>query len=139
MYILEGVYNVNISGWLVDRLFSPAFYFPPFCCFAARLLSEPFHVRAEVIHGFGRGSRELGIPTANLDMTVVEACLGEGLENGVYFGLAEKGGEVFDSVLSFGYNPFYNNDKRTMVCFFPLTLSVLCFHLSLSLCGLSIC
>ncbi len=37
------------------------------CDVAARLLTRPFTVRGEVIHGDKRG-RELGYPTANLDM-----------------------------------------------------------------------
>ena len=29
---------------------------------------EPVVLVAKVVHGFGRGSKELGIPTANMDM-----------------------------------------------------------------------
>ena len=29
-------------------------------------LSEPIRLRAEVVHGFGRGSKLLGFPTANM-------------------------------------------------------------------------
>ena len=29
-------------------------------------LMEPVMLRAEVVHGFGRGSKQLGFPTANL-------------------------------------------------------------------------
>ena len=32
----------------------------------------PVRVSGTVVHGFGRGSKELGIPTANMDSRVVE-------------------------------------------------------------------
>ena len=32
----------------------------------------PMRVSGTVVHGFGRGSKELGIPTANMDSRVVE-------------------------------------------------------------------
>lgn len=61
----------------------------------------PFPIRAggEVIKGFGRGSKELGIPTANLP---IEGCSIGGhndIESGIYFGwagLEEDGDTVED-------------------------------------------
>lgn len=51
---------------------------------------EPFPVkieRTEVIPGFGRGSSDLGFPTANIDVTKNEQLLK--LDAGVYFGFAK--------------------------------------------------
>lgn len=47
----------------------------------------PFFARGEVVHGFGRGSKELGIPTANFPDDVV-VNLPEQLTCGVYCGFA---------------------------------------------------
>lgn len=92
-----------------------------------------------IINGFGRGSTELGIPTANIDITELSNEINE-LKLGVYFGYAKltplksqcdtielrKDGEsveynygklltedelkVLPIVLSVGLNPFYNKD-----------------------------
>lgn len=47
----------------------------------------PFFARGTVVHGFGRGSKELGVPTANFPDDVVEN-LPEQLSCGVYCGFA---------------------------------------------------
>jgi len=54
-----------------------------------RALSPPVRMRGEVVRGFGRGSKSLGIPTANLasEAPGVAPAL-EGLPAGVYFGWA---------------------------------------------------
>ena len=38
-----------------------------------RLLESPLLLKGTVVRGFGRGSKELGIPTANLDTAALEA------------------------------------------------------------------
>ena len=38
-----------------------------------RLLESPLLLKGTVVRGFGRGSKELGIPTANLDSAALEA------------------------------------------------------------------
>ncbi len=88
-----------------------------------------------VIRGFGRGSKELGIPTgfslyffyyilANLSDNVIEA-LPNSMHSGVYAGFAQiENGPVIKMVMSLGWNPFYKNIKRSMVLhhyFFVLT------------------
>eukprot|EP00092_Neocalanus_flemingeri_P039875 GFUD01043430.1.p1 GENE.GFUD01043430.1~~GFUD01043430.1.p1 ORF type:complete len:137 (+),score=46.40 GFUD01043430.1:60-470(+) len=55
----------------------------------------PHYAKGPIVKGFGRGSTELGFPTANFSEEVDE-------------------GPVFDMVMSVGYNPFYNNEKRAM-------------------------
>eukprot|EP00056_Hartaetosiga_gracilis_P008312 m.118463 g.118463 ORF g.118463 m.118463 type:complete len:160 (+) comp12893_c8_seq2:43-522(+) len=70
-------------------------------------------LQGEVVKGFGRGSKELGIPTANFPEDVVES-LPEDVQQGIYYGWAQVGkGEVIESVMSVGWNPFYNNTKRS--------------------------
>ncbi|KAJ1657306.1 riboflavin kinase [Dispira simplex] len=71
----------------------------------------PVYLQGHVQHGFGRGSKELGIPTANLpEDEVHRAC--KNLKTGVYFGWAQvNDGPVYDMVMSLGWNPYYKNEK----------------------------
>ena len=76
----------------------------------------PFFVRGQVVHGFGRGGRQLGFPTANLADDVVHSLPPE-LINGVYYGWAsvgKKSSEVFPAVMSLGWNPHFSNKKRSL-------------------------
>lgn len=74
----------------------------------------PVFARGEVIRGFGRGSKELGIPTANFPDKVVEE-LPEGIETGIFFGWAKvDSSPVYPMVVSIGWNPYYNNTKKTI-------------------------
>eukprot|EP00123_Amoebidium_parasiticum_P012911 comp21653_c2_seq1/m.30440 comp21653_c2_seq1/g.30440 ORF comp21653_c2_seq1/g.30440 comp21653_c2_seq1/m.30440 type:complete len:185 (-) comp21653_c2_seq1:211-765(-) len=74
----------------------------------------PLCLKGEVVRGFGRGSKDLGIPTANFPEFVVED-IPEQLNAGVYFGWAKLSGyeQTFPMVMSIGWNPFYNNTKKT--------------------------
>mmetsp|Transcript_4492 Transcript_4492/g.8360 ORF Transcript_4492/g.8360 Transcript_4492/m.8360 type:complete len:177 (+) Transcript_4492:93-623(+) len=78
-----------------------------------RNFSENILLQAPVVAGFQRGSKELGIPTANLDMDVL-GDLGSTLETGIYFGWAKLKGQHFECVVSVGWNPFYKNEKKTI-------------------------
>ena len=70
----------------------------------------PIYLCGPVIKGFGRGSKELGIPTANLSDEHVQ----EFTKNGVYFGYAKVAGDsVCEMVMSVGFNPFYKNEVRS--------------------------
>ena len=91
-------------------------------------LHEPIDLQAEIVHGFRRGSKELGIPTANLSMED----LGEKGENlrtgtiilffpheilwnlGIYYGWITLNNQRYASVVSVGWNPFYKNVKKTV-------------------------
>uniref|UniRef100_A0A4W6GCN3 Riboflavin kinase n=1 Tax=Lates calcarifer TaxID=8187 RepID=A0A4W6GCN3_LATCA len=76
--------------------------------------SLPFFCRGEVIRGFGRGSKELGIPTANFPDTVVDS-LPADISTGIYYGWACVGnGDVHKMVMSIGWNPYYKNTKKSM-------------------------
>ncbi|SGZ46697.1 CIC11C00000002156 [Sungouiella intermedia] len=104
-------------------------------------IESPFPIlcSSQVVSGFGRGSAELGIPTANVP---VDDLL-NALDTGVYFGwcklspantdqqiepsllsrkrvdfnygceLSEEDLNVLPIVMSVGWNPFYNNTKKT--------------------------
>lgn len=74
----------------------------------------PCYAEGEVIKGFGRGSKELGIPTANFSEEVVEK-LPVAIQGGVYYGWANvDDGPVYQMVMSIGNNPYYKNEKRSM-------------------------
>jgi riboflavin kinase len=102
----------------------------------------PFFAKGYVIKGFGRGSKELGIPTgsilsvdsypdskliilvffilANLPDEVIETLPSE-IDTGIYYGLASvNGGTVHKMVMSIGWNPFYKNIKKSMVSWLKL-------------------
>lgn len=98
----------------------------------------PILCSSKVICGFGRGSSELGIPTANVP---VEEALNK-LDTGIYFGwcqltpetgkeseyiksevgkeihfnyghkLHDRDSTVLPMVMSLGWNPFYKNDQK---------------------------
>lgn len=85
----------------------------------------PLRMSGPIIKGFGRGSSSLGIPTANLPIAGLDVGGQEGLESGVYYGYASlpvgtggsSGGDgVWEMVMSVGWNPFYNNERRSVVC-----------------------
>nr|CAB3265560.1 riboflavin kinase [Phallusia mammillata] len=74
---------------------------PHFCC-------------GSVVKGFGRGSKELGIPTANFPESVVDK-LPDDMQTGIYYGWAQvDNGDVHKMVMSVGWNPFYKNTKKSM-------------------------
>jgi riboflavin kinase len=74
---------------------------------------EPLWLTGKVVHGFGRGSKELGIPTANLPVVDEVAAL----EVGVYYGLAMVPSHDTNprkAAISIGWNPFYKNSQKTL-------------------------
>lgn len=78
------------------------------------IASLPYFARGPVIKGFGRGSKELGIPTANFPESVVDR-LPEDIPAGVYYGWGQVGnGPVYKMVMSIGWNPYYDNKKKSM-------------------------
>lgn len=103
----------------------------------------PLPLSGTVTKGFGRGSKDLGIPTgkqfalkeetyqcvlltkkpiANLPESVAQSA-GEVLESGIYYGWASVGSSdptVRPMVMSFGWNPFYKNERRSAVILAPV-------------------
>ncbi|KAK0742501.1 hypothetical protein B0T21DRAFT_265462, partial [Apiosordaria backusii] len=100
----------------------------------------PYRMSGPVISGFGRGSKELGIPTANLPVDNSLYPWIPSIPEGVYFGFgslllpeshpdyspapapsnpgaasaATSAWSLFPMVMSIGYNPFYKNDTRSV-------------------------
>ena len=81
----------------------------------------PHRLLGQVVSGFQRGSKQLGWPTANLDPAAFEHTL-DAEEEGVYVGWAmiedsampPASRAVHKAVLSVGWNPTFNNEKRTV-------------------------
>jgi riboflavin kinase/FMN adenylyltransferase len=69
---------------------------------AAELLSYPWFVTGQVVHGDKRG-RELGYPTANIRVDPDVA-----LKHGIYAVRAGIGGQRYDGVASFGRRPMFD-------------------------------
>ena len=93
----------------------------------------PIQLSGPIVKGFGRGSRELGIPTANIPVAGLSVGGHDEVDNGVYYGWAginiddqgrrrdsehgEDGstGAVWAMVMSIGFNPYYDNTVRSVV------------------------
>ncbi|KAA3671470.1 riboflavin kinase [Paragonimus westermani] len=87
-----------------------------------------FYAAGKVVHGFGRGSKQLGVPTGKCDLTdfirfvrvanleeSVVSRLPASLQNGIYFGWAKVDQHpVTKTVVSVGWNPFFKNSKRSV-------------------------
>ncbi|XP_071714379.1 bifunctional riboflavin kinase/FMN phosphatase-like [Rutidosis leptorrhynchoides] len=75
---------------------------------------EPWHIGGPVIKGYGRGSKVLGIPTANLSVEGYATLLSEH-PAGVYFGWAKLSTRGFYKMaMSIGWNPYFNNAEKTI-------------------------
>ena len=85
---------------------------------------EPLRLSGTVAKGFGRGSKLLGIPTANLDADDLARQL-KGHATGIYLGWAalrvsaDAPGDaaplpVYPAVASIGWNPFFKNKEKTV-------------------------
>lgn len=75
----------------------------------------PVLLKGLVSKGFGRGSKELGIATANLPENIA-AEASKHLETGIYYGWARVlslDDQVYPMVMSYGWNPYYKNEKRS--------------------------
>ncbi|VDM95344.1 unnamed protein product [Thelazia callipaeda] len=74
----------------------------------------PYHFHGTVVTGFGRGSKLLGCPTANLDDNAI-ARLPSDFPCGVFYGFANvNGGEIYGMVTSIGWNPHFKNERKTI-------------------------
>ena len=85
----------------------------------------PIRMISSVVRGYGRGSRELGIPTANLCRETLQCSLDfDHLPCGIYWGFAKVVGNgsaapeeetpVCKAAISIGYNPTYKNEEKTV-------------------------
>lgn len=68
-----------------------------------------------VIHGFGRGGKQLGFPTANLP---VDDDAAPDLPVGIYYGVARvpevSGDAIFGMAMSVGWNPYFQNERKAL-------------------------
>ncbi|XP_035739520.1 riboflavin kinase-like isoform X2 [Vespa mandarinia] len=71
----------------------------------------PCFITGTVVRGFGRGSKALGIPTANFSENVVNS-LPKNFDTGIYYGWSALDGKIYKMVASVGWNPFYKNEKK---------------------------
>lgn len=94
----------------------------------------PIHLTSCVVRGFGRGSKDLGIPTANICKENLKCRVSfDDLPCGIYWGFARvvhkakeesddslvlkslplvKG--IYKAAVSIGYNPVYGNEDKTI-------------------------
>ena len=89
---------------------------------------EKITIEGKIVSGFQRGSKQLGIPTANIEMTEENSKKIKKLINGTLFGRMSfktnkknnpniEINKQFKSVLSIGYNPTFNNQTKTIEVF----------------------
>jgi len=81
------------------------------------LLETCINLEGEIVKGFGRGSKEIGCPTANFSEEIVESKLPKSFNSGIYMGWARLDGDedkVEKAVVSIGWNPFYGNTKKSV-------------------------
>jgi len=83
----------------------------------------PLRLTSVVVKGYGRGSTDLGIPTANLSRDDIRFNLGganasfDDLPTGIYWGfcrVGETNPTVYKTACSIGYNPYYGNQRKTV-------------------------
>ena len=70
-------------------------------------------VTGEVVHGFGRGSKLLGFPTANLNIIDSSVSFFSCLAEGIYYGYATLHDVKYKAVMSVGLNPTFNTTEKT--------------------------
>lgn len=86
-------------------------------------LSPPLVLDGTVVKGFGRGSKQLGVPTANVEMTEENKAKTMNLVPGVYAAKAslklDEDGEAREYLcaMSIGWNPVYDNAEKTIEAF----------------------
>ena len=76
-------------------------------------LPIPIRLSGPVVHGFGKGSTELGFPTANI--VPQQTRIAPSLVPGVYCGQAWVAGypDSFPAAVSIGWNPQFENKEKT--------------------------
>lgn len=73
-------------------------------------LNDVIQIEGKVKHGFGRGSKLLGFPTANVDIQDSPGM--DQAEMGVYFGWGQlENGPLIKAVISVGWNPTFKDLK----------------------------
>ncbi|KAF8164999.1 hypothetical protein B0H34DRAFT_218841 [Crassisporium funariophilum] len=109
------VARVNSGRSIRPHIVGPDTPEPPF----------PIALAGPVQHGFGRGAKDLGCPTANLPDDSITP-ISSVAKIGVYYGFAQvipppehvsdflpEDLKVLPMVMSLGWNPFYKNERLT--------------------------
>lgn len=78
--------------------------------------SKPVDVKLEgiIVHGFQRGSKSLGVPTANVEMTEVNLAILKDTVPGIYMAYCKHRDTVYKAAVSVGWNPCYDNAVKTL-------------------------
>ena len=102
------------------------FGLPPLRDWVARALPlEPMmRLAGPVVRGFGRGSKTLGIPTANLCTDALGPAIAHAACSGIYICWASVGEAAADGtpppvhkgVMSIGHNPFFKDREQKKTC-----------------------
>lgn len=114
---------MKYSNYQITKQFSFSSLWKNYTVFKEQILIE-----GKVIRGFKRGSKLLGIPTANIEMNETNTKIVTSHINGVYFGTITfksnnkknqniQNKNYYKGVLSIGYNPFFNNKLKTIEVF----------------------
>jgi riboflavin kinase len=79
----------------------------------AKLLPQVLRYRGTVDKGYGRGGKQLGVPTANLPSSLFAHAL-QDIATGVYFGwaLLENQDTVYKTVVNVGYSPTFEGQEN---------------------------
>ena len=98
---------------------------PEFDLWACTLRDVDIKIQGAVVHGFGRGSKQLGVPTANIEMTPENLSLLARVVPGIYMAHCERrNGKLYKAAVSVGWNPVYDNAQKTLeahlICSEPL-------------------
>lgn len=87
-------------------------------------MEPPLLLEGTVVKGFGRGSKQLGVPTANVEMTEENRRKTSVLVPGVYAAKArlrleddESSETEYLCAMSIGWNPVYDNAEKTIEAF----------------------
>lgn len=78
---------------------------------ANKLFGYDYEMNGKVVHGFGRGGKKLGYPTANIEVSNDTFLL----KNGVYIVEMDVDGTWIPGMASIGFNPTFNDVKKITI------------------------
>ncbi|SCN61449.1 riboflavin kinase / FAD synthase family protein, putative [Plasmodium chabaudi chabaudi] len=99
------VYPLSRNCNLTDDIYSWRIFY---------IFNKYIYIYGKVVKGFGRGSKYLNIPTANIfNANLTEA----DIMPGIYFGISKLKHKIYKTVVSIGYNPYFQNKHITIEAF----------------------
>ncbi|CAD2108905.1 riboflavin kinase [Plasmodium vinckei petteri] len=99
------VYPLSRNCNLTDDIYSWRIFY---------IFNKYIYIYGKVVKGFGRGSKYLNIPTANIfNANLTEA----DIMPGIYFGISKLKHKIYKTVVSIGYNPYFQNKHITVEAF----------------------